>query len=425
MRTQEPTTSKRRTSSKNLSFEMTRSTRSQQKKQASKDGAVGGQSSESTEGLPGSQARHATLEEGNRSDHIQSIDYMSLFTKLAAEQAAASIKASLLQSTPGTPSEAQDHSSSEDDSDFSFPKRTARLQTSSRSSPAPVDLRNSFSALSDNEEEEQDEAAPRLTYKDKMPPVFLKLTPSQEHLDIVKSIIHADTRIHLQGPYLKIHPKDGLEYANLLTKARQDEWEYFTHSPLANDRTKFALKGLPTSTDCETIQTAFDELEIHVHHIRQMTPRQNPIPVWVLTTDKTPETRDQLLNLTGLLHFRVKIEDLKRRQTVTQCLRCQGFGHKATFCRLQRKCSHCAQLHDSRDCPNRESTPKCAGCGGDHFASSPDCPKRQKYSQDLKPKPAIPVTHPAAFPPLPTLNPIPQPPPPPPPSAWQPPTRIQ
>ena len=340
---------------------MTRSSR-RLKKQSSEDGAVGGQSSETSEGLPGSQARHTTLKDERRVKIIPAAEYSKILSQISAELA--------LQSRSNSPSDHRSDLSSDEEENFSFPKRTAK--TSAPTSPTPVDLRNSFSALTDDEEEQENTPAlPRRIYKDKMPPIFFKLTPCQENLDVIKSIIDPDTHIHLQGPYLKIHPKDGLEYANLLTKAREDQWEYFTYTPMVNDRTKFALKGLPTTTECDTIQTAFDELGIHVHHIRQMTSRQNPIPVWVLTTDKTPETRDQLLNLTGLLHFRVKIEDLKKRQTVTQCLRCQGFGHKATFCRLQRKCRHCAQLHDSRECPNRESTPKCAGCGGEHFASSP------------------------------------------------------
>ena len=280
---------------------MTRSSR-RLKKQTCDDGAAGGQSSETTEGLPGSQARHATLEEEDRSEIIPSIDYTSFFSNLT-------IPAN--QSRPDTPSEAQADPPSDKEGEFTFPKRTAK--TSARTTPSPVDLRNSFSALTDNEEEQENTPALlQPTYKDKMPPIFLKLTPSQEHLDVIKSIIYPDTRILLQGPYLKIHPKDRTEYVSLLTRARDDRWEYYTYTPMVNDRTKFALKGLPTSTDCETIQTAFDELEIHVHHIRQMTAGQNPIPVWVLTTDKTPETRGQLLNLTRLLHFRVKIEDLKK-----------------------------------------------------------------------------------------------------------------
>ena len=134
-----------------------------------------------------------------------------------------------------------------------------------------------------------------------------------------------------------------------------------------------------------------------------------------IDTDKTPETRAKLLDLNGLLHFRIKIEDLKKRQTVTQCLRCQGFGHKAIFCRLQRKCRLCTQLHDSRECPNPESTPKCAGCGGEHIASSSDCSKRKKVSEILQRKPA---NIPADFPPLPSQNSNSQTLPPPP-RAWQ------
>ena len=147
---------------------MTRSSR-RLKKQASEDGAVGGQSSETSEGLPGSQAKHATLQKGNRSEPISYTDYENLFYSLTADMN--------LNSRPNTPSELQPDPSSEDE-EFSFPKRTAK--TSAPISPTPVDLRNSFSALSDNEEEEQDDAHAtiRPTYKDKMPPIFLKHTPS-------------------------------------------------------------------------------------------------------------------------------------------------------------------------------------------------------------------------------------------------------
>ena len=378
---------------------MSRSSRRLQKK-TGEEGAVGGLSSETSEDQPDSQARHASLQEEDRSESKPTPDYMHLFSRLSAQLASST-------------SEPQPEPSSAEDEEFSLPKRTAKA--TARTTPTPVDLRNSFEALTDNEEEQ--EPTPALlqpTYRDKMPPIFLKLTPSQEYLDEIKSLIHASTRIQIQGPYLKILTKDKTEYARLLKKSREEQWEYFTYNPMINDRTKFALKGLPTTTDCATIQTAFNELNIHVNYIKQMTARQNPIPVWVLTTDKTTETRNKLINLTGLLHFRVRIENLKRRQTVTQCLRCQGFGHKATFCRLQRKCRLCAQLHDSRECPNRESTPKCAGCGGEHFASSPDCPKRKKYSEILKPKPATSVTHPNDYPPLQTPNQNPQPLPPPP-----------
>ena len=187
---------------------------------------------------------------------------------------------------------------------------------------------------------------------------------------------------------------------------------------MINNTTKYCLKGLPVQTDEKDIQAAFSDKEIHISNVRQMTKStlvnetisHNPIPVWVLTTDNSKETRDKLMNLTGILYFRIKIEDLKQRQTITQCLRCQAFGHKAPFCRLIRKCRLCAELHDTRECPNRDRPPKCAGCGGGHPASFVDCPTKQKYKKNLTKQTLPPPTDKTDFPTL-VSNPPPPPPP--------------
>ena len=124
---------------------MTRSSR-RLKKQSCDDGGEGRQSSVNTEDLPGSQARHATLEEEARSGSSLAIDYMTLLAKLSVHQSTIHED----PSRPGTPSESQEDPSSDEEEEFSFPKRTAK--TTARTSPSPVDLRNSFSALTDNEE---------------------------------------------------------------------------------------------------------------------------------------------------------------------------------------------------------------------------------------------------------------------------------
>ena len=146
----------------------------------------------------------------------------------------------------------------------------------------------------------------------------------------IKAEINSETRIQIQGPFLKIVTQTEEEYSKLLSRTSREQWEYYTHNPMVNDRTKFALKGLPINTDCESIQTAFHEENIRINHIRQMSKttvengkaNQNPIPVWVLTTDKFPDTTAKFLKLTGIHHFRIKIEDLKQKQSVTQCIRC-------------------------------------------------------------------------------------------------------
>ena len=66
---------------------------------------------------------------------------------------------------------------------------------------------------------------------------------------------------------------------------------------MVNMKAKFALKGLPISTDCDIVQIAFQDENLNVTHIRQMTKTsiengiasQIPIPVWVLTHTNPPK----------------------------------------------------------------------------------------------------------------------------------------
>ena len=233
--------------------------------------------------------------------------------------------------------------------------------------------------------------------------------------------------IQIRGAYLMVKPTTHRSYKRLLSVIHEKKWEYYTYNPMIDNSTKYCLKGLPVQTDAKDIQEAFSDKDIRIINVRQMTKSSlenetishKPIPVWVLTTDNSEKTRDKLMNLTGILYFKIKIEDLRQRQTTIQCLRCQAFGHKAPFCRLTRKCRLCAEQHDTRNCPNRNLPPKCAGCGGDHPASFADCPTKLKYKKQLtkltKQTPS-PSTDKADFP---TLAPNPQPTPPPP-SSWKP-----
>jgi hypothetical protein len=65
---------------------------------------------------------------------------------------------------------------------------------------------------------------------------------------------------------------------------------------------------------------------------------------------------------------------------VKQCFKCQRYGHIGTQCKAATACGHCAQEHDTRDCPSRAGqavTRKCAACRGEHEAWSRQCPTRK------------------------------------------------
>lgn len=85
-----------------------------------------------------------------------------------------------------------------------------------------------------------------------------------------------------------------------------------------------------------------------------------------------------------LFHVRVKWEHFKKHggngQNLTQCRRCQAFGHGTDHCAMVPKCMVCGDSsHDKDNCPVKEVTQfKCANCGGNHKSNFWDCPIRKK-----------------------------------------------
>jgi hypothetical protein len=66
---------------------------------------------------------------------------------------------------------------------------------------------------------------------------------------------------------------------------------------------------------------------------------------------------------------------------LTQCYKCQRYGHKAGYCRGKEKCGRCGDNHTTKDCET--NVHKCANCGDDHPAWHPDCPRRREESKRL------------------------------------------
>jgi hypothetical protein len=101
----------------------------------------------------------------------------------------------------------------------------------------------------------------------------------------------------------------------------------------------------------------------------------------VLTHDK--EAADNCLRKGTILNCRLyPAEKYTPQYQLTQCYKCQRFGHKAGFCRGKERCGKCSgENHTTKDCTN--SIPRCVNCGEDHPAWHPDCPRRSEESERL------------------------------------------
>ena len=75
------------------------------------------------------------------------------------------------------------------------------------------------------------------------------------------------------------------------------------------------------------------------------------------------------------------VERYDTKCRITQCFKCQKYGHISTICLNTEKCGYCGDRHSSESCTAKAqaSRKRCAGCnGGNHTAWSKDCPARMK-----------------------------------------------
>jgi hypothetical protein len=85
----------------------------------------------------------------------------------------------------------------------------------------------------------------------------------------------------------------------------------------------------------------------------------------------------------GLIHEgEVKFCDrFVREARITQCIRCNKYGHVARVCKNQAACGRCAGTHLTNDCEKNQEVKKCALCQGNHHAWAKTCQHRQREAE--------------------------------------------
>jgi hypothetical protein len=72
---------------------------------------------------------------------------------------------------------------------------------------------------------------------------------------------------------------------------------------------------------------------------------------------------------------------------ITQCFKCQRYGHISSICSNTEKCGHCGGNHNTQECAGLSPAPRkrCAAChGGEHKSWLTECPERVKETVRAK-----------------------------------------
>ena len=134
------------------------------------------------------------------------------------------------------------------------------------------------------------------------------------------------------------------------------------------------ILDVPTSISKNEIQDALSQEQLHPKKIERFTRKgTDEESTTVKVTFSSSEQKAKLLRDRFRIYYRVfNVVDFVPEPEVTQCYRCQDFGHFHQQCRSARqKCLRCGEDHRIRDCPKTSAC--CANCGGNHVASYRGC----------------------------------------------------
>ncbi|KAL1138508.1 hypothetical protein AAG570_008571 [Ranatra chinensis] len=145
---------------------------------------------------------------------------------------------------------------------------------------------------------------------------------------------------------------------------------YHTYAFKGERRKKWVIHGLTASAPVGEILEDVRQTIPGAVQVIQMTKtdgdgRKRVLPTFILITN-AGVTQKEFKNLVIYSHY-VQVQKYTTEEAVTQCYRCQLFGHSSRNCNLQQKCVRCAGNHRASECDREKIKPKCANCKEAHI----------------------------------------------------------
>ncbi len=228
----------------------------------------------------------------------------------------------------------------------------------------------------------------------KPPPIVVTqgFKQPREFFAQLKTVVKGDYRTSRPDANgVKIYVNTSEDFSAVQEFLKTSNVEYYTYSTQKNQTKKLVLKAASFLTDGEVKQQITTALQstapaaASAVQCVKMRGGKKPSSSFLVTVPKTTDTAN-LKKITAIDHMKVQWQRFSRKATVTQCHRCQMFGHGSTQCNRAPRCVKCIGKHVSRECPNkvRGSVPvKCCNCGGDHTANYSKCPAYIRYVNSI------------------------------------------
>ena len=225
-------------------------------------------------------------------------------------------------------------------------------------------------------------------------PVFVK-SSFQVIRNVIQSVQFASK------PLLKVRGSSSMQVLcssvddkkNLIAKLQSQQIGYHTFTDQADKPTYFLLKGF-YQAPCEEVLSLLKAAAVPAIKVTDFIRNDNYV-IFLAHFDKS-------INLNLLNHSHKHVDGIvvkwdvlrKSNKKVTQCFRCQQWGHSAVNCGLTPRCVKCNEAHEKGSCPRttRDGDPTCCNCGGPHASNHRGCPAYKQHLEKIKARSKKPPT---------------------------------
>ena len=299
------------------------------------------------------------------------------------------------------------HSESEDDMilDDGFTKVKNPIKPRLIPAPPPTETANQYAPLQDQDNAAQD-VRDNLHSRPYKPGSLFIYSRTNKYLitQRITMLTKAPVRISHNAEGIIVNARTTNDQATIIQFCKENNIEFASQKAKHDQPLKVIIRKLPIETPVADIQKALTDLHFSVQKVCQLSGKDKntgakvPFPLFLVHLQKTANVSD-IYNLDGLLYFKILIEPYKSH-SLTQCYRCQRFGHTQTSCCAAPRCVRCGEQHFTSDCQQKgtKTPPRCVNCKEEgHTANYLGCTAAKNYKKAQNK--AMPPPK-SAFPPL-------------------------
>lgn len=137
-----------------------------------------------------------------------------------------------------------------------------------------------------------------------------------------------------------------------ITVCNELKTKYYSNTPRELKTVNFVLKNLALSYDADDVTQALNEIKFSESTKFIKATKFSPAPSKsnMFLIQFSPSSKAQEIVKIERLHNQSVIWSLLKKSEMTQCYRCQRFGHASTYCGMEERCVKCLDSHEKGKC---------------------------------------------------------------------------